>query len=347
MARNQDTFRAVYEALAGGSAVAVFPEGTSHSEPGMVPLKTGAARIALGAAGVIGGPFPIVPVGLVFRAKDTFRSGAHVVVGAPVEWSDLATRTEQDAEAVRELTERIATAIRAVTLNLARWEDEAVIRAAEAIWAAERHAERTPAARVERLGRATEALASLRADGDARWAELAMDVEEHARMLAAFGLRPADVAMQVDAGAAARWALRRLRLTALAQIAIAAVAMPLFWIPYRVTAFVTRTLASGRDVISTYNVLGGALVFALWIALVAGLVGVLFGWIAAALAFVALPVVAVAGQYCVERWRRTLLRARRWLILRRRGEHVAPIRARQEDLAHRLDEALATHDAIS
>ncbi|MDQ3556229.1 MAG: 1-acyl-sn-glycerol-3-phosphate acyltransferase, partial [Gemmatimonadota bacterium] len=50
MGRNDDTFRAVWEALALGDAVGIFPEGTSHSAPGLVTLKTGAARIALGAA---------------------------------------------------------------------------------------------------------------------------------------------------------------------------------------------------------------------------------------------------------------------------------------------------------
>ena len=68
--RNVDMFRAVHAALAGGDAVGIFPEGLSHSDPGLAPLRTGAARIALG----VGHAFPILPVGLVFRAKDVFRS---------------------------------------------------------------------------------------------------------------------------------------------------------------------------------------------------------------------------------------------------------------------------------
>src|SRR3990170_9112737 len=90
MDRNEDAFRAVHAALAGGAAVGIFPEGLSHSEPALAPLKTGAARIALGGATLAGGAFPVIPVGLVFRRKDVFRSEALVLTGAAVAWGDLA-----------------------------------------------------------------------------------------------------------------------------------------------------------------------------------------------------------------------------------------------------------------
>ncbi len=45
MDRNEEMFRAVHAALAGGAAVGIFPEGLSHSEPALAPLRTGAARI--------------------------------------------------------------------------------------------------------------------------------------------------------------------------------------------------------------------------------------------------------------------------------------------------------------
>src|SRR5882724_5703341 len=38
-------------ALARGEALALFPEGVSHSDPQLRPLKTGAARIVLSAEG--------------------------------------------------------------------------------------------------------------------------------------------------------------------------------------------------------------------------------------------------------------------------------------------------------
>jgi 1-acyl-sn-glycerol-3-phosphate acyltransferase len=71
---NRATFETARAVLASGGAIALFPEGASHSEPKLRPLKTGAARIALGAAaGLTGPPIQIVPAGLYYRAKRTFR----------------------------------------------------------------------------------------------------------------------------------------------------------------------------------------------------------------------------------------------------------------------------------
>lgn len=50
MTRNSATFSVSNRLLARGGMVAIFPEGISHDEPALQPLRTGAARIALGAA---------------------------------------------------------------------------------------------------------------------------------------------------------------------------------------------------------------------------------------------------------------------------------------------------------
>jgi glycerol-3-phosphate O-acyltransferase / dihydroxyacetone phosphate acyltransferase len=84
--KNLETFARCHELLARGGSVALFPEGTSHSDPALAPLRTGAARIALESAaqhpglGVL-----VVPVGLTFEAKGTFRSRALVEIGEPID----------------------------------------------------------------------------------------------------------------------------------------------------------------------------------------------------------------------------------------------------------------------
>ena len=47
---NEETFARAREILEHGGGVAIFPEGTTHSDARLRELKTGAARIALGAS---------------------------------------------------------------------------------------------------------------------------------------------------------------------------------------------------------------------------------------------------------------------------------------------------------
>src|SRR5437763_812773 len=83
--RNRQTFRAVYDALQRGGVVLIFPEGKSHDEPSLAPLKTGAARMALHARekGDVAG-LTIVPIGLTFERKETPRTRVLVQVGEPI-----------------------------------------------------------------------------------------------------------------------------------------------------------------------------------------------------------------------------------------------------------------------
>jgi glycerol-3-phosphate O-acyltransferase/dihydroxyacetone phosphate acyltransferase len=48
---NTEIFEQLYKALEKGDSIAIFPEGTTVFEPHLVPIKTGAARIALGFSG--------------------------------------------------------------------------------------------------------------------------------------------------------------------------------------------------------------------------------------------------------------------------------------------------------
>src|SRR5262249_44592871 len=83
--RNRDTFRAVVAELRRGGAVMIFPEGRSHDEPSLAPLKSGAARMALEA---IGSDQPaniaIVPIGLTFERKEAPRTRVLVQIGEPL-----------------------------------------------------------------------------------------------------------------------------------------------------------------------------------------------------------------------------------------------------------------------
>jgi len=126
--RNEGAFRAVHDALRRGRAALIFPEGISHDEPYLAPLRTGAARIAI--EGVRSGDVPglvVVPVGLNFERKERMRSRILVQIGEPISMTEWAP--DDDDAAVDELTAEIDARLRAVTLNFASADDAARARA--------------------------------------------------------------------------------------------------------------------------------------------------------------------------------------------------------------------------
>ena len=337
MDRNEEMFRAVHAALAGGAVVGMFPEGLSHSEPALAPLRTGAARIALGAHALTGRPFPVVPIGLVFRQKDTFRSDALVLVGQPVPWDDLAARGVDDEAVVRVLTGRIAAALRQLTVNLERWQDQPLVDCAMRIWEAERGVPPDPGDRVARLGATTRILATVRQSEHAAGTGLARDVEAHRRRLRRLGLRPVDLAADVSLGRGARWAGRRVALVMPLAAAVAIAGLVLFWVPYRVTGFVVDRMRRPPDQRSTYKLLVGIVVYAAWVVALSALGAATWNAWAGVALLVGAPALGMSGLIIRERWRGAGGDVRRFLLLRSRRKLVDTLRAAQRDLGVRLN----------
>jgi 1-acyl-sn-glycerol-3-phosphate acyltransferase len=341
VAKNEDSFRAVYAALAEGAAVAIFPEGISHSQPALAPLKTGAARIALGGAALLGRPLPIVPVGLTFRRKETFRSDALAVVGEPVDWTGLEGRGVDDHEAVRQLTARIDAALQAVTVNLERWEDAPLVEMAEAVYAAELPTDPSPASRVFRTRQTTAAMARLRRERPGEFESLARAVHAHVRTLRVLRMTPVEVKASASAAEAARWTFRQLTVLR-SLLPVAAVGMALFYVPYRLTGFLVDRAKPPQDIRATYKALAGIALHLLWTVLLAVAIGWRWGWKMGLAALVVLPVVAFLTVIVVDMWRRARGEARRFFVRARRGEALLELRERQRALALRLAETWET-----
>lgn len=122
---NVRAFAACHDVLSEDGIVAIFPEGQASDEVRLLPVKTGAARIALGsrAAGAEG--LRIVPVGLIYEDKSTARARVYVRVGVPIDL-DAELRTlvpsggetgDDDRESVGALTTLIHDRLAAVALD--------------------------------------------------------------------------------------------------------------------------------------------------------------------------------------------------------------------------------------
>lgn len=119
---NSDAFQALHDVLGAGRAVGIFPEGISNEASQLAPLKTGAARIALGAKR----DHPetrvyLVPAGLCYFRRNRFRSSVLIQFGAPHEVT-AEHLDGNERERVRELTDEIERHLRALTINADTWE---------------------------------------------------------------------------------------------------------------------------------------------------------------------------------------------------------------------------------
>ena len=274
----QHCFRKVHEVLARGDSVAMFPEGVSHSDADLAPLKTGAARMVLSSPV----PVSLVPAGLVYGDRATFRHSALLRLGAPVLWEDLAARGAEP-EAVAELTARIRAALQPLTLHAA--EVRVLALAQEVAWLLAE----APGSRVdlEILRRRVRTLVPRLATRPAEeLAALEARIHGAQAWLRAKGLRPDQVGHPYPGTEIRHWlpgaALRLGSAGLLLPLAL------LFWPSYRLVDWAARRFTDEGDQAATLKLLGGLLVHPLWAAVLAGLAGWRWGWPAALVAPVAL-----------------------------------------------------------
>ncbi|HVT02236.1 MAG TPA: hypothetical protein VHL58_02545, partial [Thermoanaerobaculia bacterium] len=301
------------------------------------PLRTGAARMALGAAALIGHAFPIIPVGLVYRDKDRFRSDALFLSGLPIEWSDLEKSSEDDADAVRELTRRIDGGLHAVTINLDQWEDAPIVECAEAIYASELGLPRNAAERFERTRQIARSLRRLRTSATEAVDPLYRSVVDYARLMKELHLRPHDLTLTPARFTIARWVVNKLTFLLLAT-PLLVVARIVFFVPYEITGRVGSRRKYSEDVRATLKLLGGGVLHLLWIVAISIAVGENFGWRFAPVAFLLLALLGFASIFLSDRWYRTFAQAQRFLLLNRRESLRSRLLKRRADLAGQLEE---------
>lgn len=342
--RNEETFRAAVSALRSGDAVQIYPEGRSHSEPSLAPLRTGAARIALRAEAESGWKLGlrVVPVGLTYSRKMFFRGRVVAAMGEPFGVAEFRDRYEAAAaEAVRSLTQIIADRLEALTLNLSEAEDRELIEVAERMYAREKgwtdwREREGLGGRLTRLQQFAEGLAWLRAHDPARHARLARAVRRYGETVRLLGAGEADVPPRYPMLGILGYAVRETFCLGLG-LPAAALGLLVWYVPYVFPRLVVRLMRPDAETVATVK-LAAAMVafpvaFGLWVG-AAWWVGGLPSLLAAAALLPALGFLSLAW---FGRWEEVREDARLYLrVLRnpRRRDQLARVRAR---LVRRFD----------
>jgi len=122
------TLRECAKHVAGGGVFGIFPEGGSHDQASLLPLKNGVALISLMStypgdtadAPALPEDVKIVPCGITYFHGNRFRSSAMIEFGKPVSVPpELAQLyAQEDRSAAPAMLEKIREALESVTLNV-------------------------------------------------------------------------------------------------------------------------------------------------------------------------------------------------------------------------------------
>ena len=298
-AKNQETFRLCRELLKKNGAIAIFPEGISHNEPRLMPLKTGAARIALGAVSVGQNPnavnLQIVPLGIYYTNKTDFRSEAMLCFGKPfpVLPVELNENGEPEHKFVKELNVKIENALREVTINAESENEMQAAGIAEEIVASvyeKGDPKQTLADKFEFLRDFVEINEETTPEGE----DLEKRLAKYDKKLNKLGIDPEHLALpHYSQWSAVKYLLSKFwYLILLSPLAI--VGTILHFPAYQLTRIPVYFYARNemRDVASTIKIFAGMLFMPLTWLILAGILDYYFGW---KIALLSIPISFLCG----------------------------------------------------
>jgi glycerol-3-phosphate O-acyltransferase / dihydroxyacetone phosphate acyltransferase len=301
---NVSAFATSHTLLRDGGVVAVFPEGISHDDVALQPLKTGAARIALEAADEVGAEDLVtVAVGLVYDAKARFRSRALVRVGQPVKVAQWAEAYRRDGRTtVHAFTEDLAMQLERVNPSFSSWAQETQLS-----WIAELVV-RGPGEEMSgdpRLADTVHVAARLAAHQDANpdsLQQLFLDFATYERDLEQLGVSDAQLmegSQRRRVGLRVAWSA----LKVLVALPFAAIGALVHIIPFQIMKQVGKR-PTNEGIKATVKLLGCSLLFAATYAVVGVLVGQAYGAWAGFAAALAAPLCGYLTVRVLERVRR-------------------------------------------
>ncbi|HEX6716722.1 MAG TPA: 1-acyl-sn-glycerol-3-phosphate acyltransferase [Pyrinomonadaceae bacterium] len=323
--KNQETFIAARRLLARGGTIGICPEGVSHDEPGLKPIKTGAARISIAAVstGEVSG-LKIVPAGLYYTSKTRFRSDALLYFGNPIDVEPVTLEADgtPPRDAVRHLSSQIEQALREVILDAKHEEELQTTARAERIFssASNNGAGESLKAELRLQQRFIRAYSILQSRQPERLRRLELRMMRFEEELSQAGVDPDELSppgstMKVFA------AIVKRSILFLLMLGPALIGTIAHYLAYKLGGFLaTRISRDSDDVISTVKIISAMLLFPLtWIVLTV-LAYIYFGWVLALVTLVVIPVCGYVAIVFFEELDKSIagLRVLTFFLVRRR-----------------------------
>jgi hypothetical protein len=101
-------------------------------------------------------------------------------------------------------------------------------------------------------------------------------------------------------------------------VSLALLGQALFYVPYTLTGWLVERLRLEEDLRSTYKLLGGFILYLLWVVLFTAVAWLRLGAVAGLFCFLLVPLLGLATVLVRERWRSAWNDAKRFFVLRSR-----------------------------
>ena len=297
--RNQETFVAARKLLARGGTIAICPEGVSHDDPGLKPIKTGAARISLAAVstGEVS-ELKIIPAGLYYTSKTSFRSDALLYFGNPIHVEPVTLEPDgtPPRDAVRVLSAEIEKALREVILDARHEEELQTTARAERIFTSATPEEESLKDELRLQQRFIKAYSILQSLQPERLRRLELRMMRFEQELNQAGVDPDELS---PPGSTLRVfaAILRRSLLFLLMLGPAAIGTVTHYPAYKLGGFLSKQLSrDSEDVISTVKIISAMLLFPLTWIILAVLAYVYSGWV---LTLITLALVPLCGYVAI------------------------------------------------
>ncbi|HMB91834.1 MAG TPA: lysophospholipid acyltransferase family protein [Rhodothermales bacterium] len=341
-ARNEQTFARSRALLRDNEALALFPEGTTHSDAQLRELRTGAARIALSAEDEAGWHLglQIVPVGLWYEDKTTFRTSVVLAVGEPFTLNDYADAyADNEHAAVKALTQHIDDRLDTVVLQ-AENADLLAAMPVVAAWTLTDNGPRDLARQHAWAGTLLQAYQHLFHTDPERLEAIAVKARRYAALLEAVGITDP---WHLELPEASRWGLLRRVLALIVMVPFALAGCLMSYGPYRLAGPVAEAAVRGDYTqTGTFKLIGGTLFVLIGWVVEAVVCGLVFGWMWGILLLMGAPLLGYISLRWGEAWHR-LRNALSYQRLRGRRSRLVELLAEQrQDLTDDVRAAVAS-----
>ena len=273
MRKNEDTFRACYKYLEEGCAILIFPEGITKTERKLREIKTGAARIALGAEAKNNFTLniQIVTVGLNYSNPHKFNRDLFINIAEPISLVDYKDAYKTGpVKTVQQITELIRIQLEKHIIAISDEKIDALSGDIEYLYKNKLSKELGIAAHDQNSSflltkKIISAVAYFMEKEPERAEKMALRIKQYHRNLNAIGLQDADISQGQN---------RRSGLYHIKSLILILAGFPIFlygginnYLPFKIPGIIANRMASRREFIGAIGMAAGLFTFLIFYSL--------------------------------------------------------------------------------